>query len=403
MFIRSVERDTSLDAFRAEVRDFCERELPPEVRRKQALGQHLERHEYDTWLKRLGAKGWITGKWPKEHGGLGWSPAQTLAFNEELGRAGAPAVVPFGVNMAGPVIYTFGTEEQKRTYLPGIIRNDTWWCQGYSEPGAGSDLAALKTKAVRDGDHYVVNGQKIWTSLAHWADWMFCLVRTDDSGKKQEGISFLLIDMKTPGITVRPIIAITMSHHLNEVFFDDVRVPVENLIGQEGKGWTYAKFLLANERVGNVEISRLEHALDALRRLLAETREGGKPLADDPLWRRKVAEHEVGLATVKALMADQLAATAEEGGAPTLMGAAALKLRGTELQQAIHQSNMEVLGRYGQVYQTDALHGGWNGELIGPADTTGLVYEHLYRRAATIYGGSSEVQKNIIAKGALGL
>ena len=403
MFIRSVERDTSLDAFRAEVRDFCERELPPEVRRKQALGQHLERHEYDTWLKRLGAKGWITGKWPKEHGGLGWSPAQTLAFNEELGRAGAPPLVPFGVNMAGPVIYTFGTEEQKRTYLPGIIRNDTWWCQGYSEPGAGSDLAALKTKAVRDGDHYVVNGQKIWTSLAHWADWMFCLVRTDDGGKKQEGISFLLIDMKTPGITVRPIIAITMSHHLNEVFFDDVRVPVENLIGQEGKGWTYAKFLLANERVGNVEISRLEHALDALNRLLAETREGGTPLGDDPLWRRKVAEHEVNLATVKALMADQLAATSEEGGAPTLMGAAALKLRGTELQQALHQSVMDVLGRYGQVYQTDALHGGWNGELIGPEDTTGLVYEHLYRRAATIYGGSSEVQKNIIAKGALGL
>jgi len=403
MFIRSVERDTSLDAFRAEVRDFCERELPPEVRRKQALGQHLERHEYDTWLKRLGAKGWITGKWPKEHGGLGWSPAQTLAFNEELGRADAPPLVPFGVNMAGPVIYTFGTEEQKRTYLPGIIRNDTWWCQGYSEPGAGSDLAALKTKAVRDGDHYVVNGQKIWTSLAHWADWMFCLVRTDDGGKKQEGISFLLIDMKTPGITVRPIIAITMSHHLNEVFFDDVRVPVENLIGQEGKGWTYAKFLLANERVGNVEISRLEHALDALNRLLAETREGGTPLGDDPLWRRKVAEHEVNLAAVKALMADQLAATAEEGGAPTLMGAAALKLRGTELQQALHQSVMDVLGRYGQIYQTDALHSGWNGELVGPAETTGLVYEHLYRRAATIYGGSSEVQKNIIAKGALGL
>ncbi len=403
MFIRSVERDTSLDAFRAEVRDFCERELPPEVRRKQALGQHLERHEYDAWLKRLGAKGWITGKWPKEHGGLGWTPAQTLAFNEELGRADAPAVVPFGVNMAGPVIYTFGTEEQKKKHLAGIIKNEAWWCQGYSEPGAGSDLAALKTKAVRDGDHYVVNGQKIWTSLAHWADWMFCLVRTDDSGKKQEGISFLLIDMKTPGITVRPIIAITMSHHLNEVFFDDVRVPVENLIGQEGKGWTYAKFLLANERVGNVEISRLEHALEALNRLLAETREGGTPLAEDPLWRRKVAEHEVNLAAVKALMADQLAATAEEGGAPTLMGAAALKLRGTELQQALHQSVMDVLGRYGQIYQTDALHSGWNGELVGPAETTGLVYEHLYRRAATIYGGSSEVQKNIIAKGALGL
>ena len=220
MFIRTVERDSTLDAFRAEVRDFCERELPTSIRHKQERGQHLEKPEYDAWLKKLGGKGWLTGKWPKQHGGLGWSPEQSMIFSEELGRAGAPPITPFGVTMAGPVIYTFGTEAQKAQHLPGIMKNDFWWCQGYSEPGAGSDLAGLKTKAVRDGDHYVVNGQKIWTSLAHWADWIFCLVRTDGSGKKQDGISFLLIDMKTPGITVRPIIAITLGHHLNEVFFD---------------------------------------------------------------------------------------------------------------------------------------------------------------------------------------
>lgn len=403
MFIRSVARDTSLDAFREEVREFCERELPGEVRRKQAAGQHLEREEYDVWLKRLGTRGWLTGKWPEEHGGLGWSPEKFLAFCEELGKAGAPPLVPFGPTMAGPVIYTFGTDAQKQEHLPGIVRNDVWWCQGYSEPGAGSDLANLKTRAEPDGDDYIVNGQKIWTSLAHWADWMFCLVRTSSEGKKQQGISFLLIDMKTPGITVRPIIAITRGHHLNEVFFDNVRVPRANLIGEEGKGWTYAKFLLANERVGNVDIAKFEHYLEELRKLLATTKEGGEALAADPAFQRRVAELEVSLAGVKALMADQLAAEREQGGAPTMMGAAALKLRGTELQQGILQGLVDVLGRHGLAYQTDALHAGWNGEAIGPEESAGLIYEHLYRRAATIYGGSSEIQKNIIAKGSLGL
>ena len=305
--------------------------MPPEVRAKQARGQHLERDEYDAWLKRLGSRGWLTGKWPKEHGGLGWQPEQFLAFQEELGRAGAPPLVSFGPTMAGPVIYTFGTPEQKKKYLGGIIRNETWWCQGYSEPGAGSDLASLKTRAVRDGDHYVVNGQKIWTSMAHWADMIFALVRTNPDAKKQEGISFLLIDMKSPGITVRPIIGITLGHHLNEVFFENVRVPVENRIGEENKGWTYAKFLLANERVGNVDIAKLEAYLGQIRRLLDETKEGGTALAQDPLFQRRLAELEVGFATVKALMADQLAA-ARTNGAPSLMGAAALKLRGTELR-----------------------------------------------------------------------
>ncbi len=403
MFIRSVAHDTSLDAFRDEVISYCHAALPPDVRRKQQTGQHLDREEYDAWLKKLGERGWLTGKWPKEHGGLGWSPAQHLAFCEAIGRAGAPPLVPFGATMAGPVIYTFGTEEQKKQHLPGIIKNDVWWCQGYSEPGAGSDLAALKTRAERDGDDYIVNGQKIWTSFAHWANWMFCLVRTNSDGKKQQGISFLLIDMETPGITVRPIIAITRSHHLNEVFFDNVRVPTANLIGEENKGWTYAKFLLANERVGNVDIAKFEHYLEALRQLTSETKEAGRPLSEDPTMQRKIAELEVNLAGVKALMADQLAAEREQGGAPTMMGAAALKLRGTDLQQSILQALVDVLGRHGLVYQTDALYDGWNGETIGPNGANEMIYEHLYRRAATIYGGSSEIQKNIIAKGAVGL
>lgn len=402
MFIRSVQATSDLDVFREEVRDFCKAEMSPEIRRKQERGEHLTRDEYDEWMKRLGARGWLTGKWPKEHGGLGWQPEQFLAFEEELGRAGAPPVITFGTALAGPVIYTFGTAEQKRTYLGAIARNDTWWCQGYSEPGAGSDLASLTTRAVREGDHYIVNGQKIWTSWAHWADMIFALVRTDPDVRKQAGISFLLIDMKTPGITVRPIIGITLEHHLNEVFFEDVRVPVENLIGEENKGWTYAKFLLANERIHSISIAKFEAYLGKIRRLLHTTMDGGQPLADTPVFERRMAELEVGLATVKALMNDQLAA-ARTSGAPPMMGAAALKLRGSELQQAILQTAIDVLGRHGLAYQSEALHAGWNGDVIGPEEQPSLIYEHLYRRAATIYSGSSEVQRNVIAKGALGL
>jgi alkylation response protein AidB-like acyl-CoA dehydrogenase len=402
MFIRRSDPDPSLHDFRMEVRAFCEKELPPDIRSKQERGQHLERDEYGAWLQQLGARGWLTGKWPKEHGGLGWGPDQFAIFSEELGRADAPPIVPFGVNMVGPVIYTFGTDDQKAQYLDGIMRHTTWWCQGYSEPGAGSDLANLQTRAVLDGEHYVVNGQKIWTSYAHWADMMFCLVRTDQSGKKQEGITFLLIDMKTPGITVRPIIGITKGHHLNEVFFQDVRVPVANRIGEAGKGWTYAKFLLANERVGVVEIGKFERYLGHLRILLQETREAGRPLAETPEFKRRLAELEVAMETIRALASDQLAAAQQEG-APSLIGAAALKIRGSELQQSILQTITDVLARHGLVFQVEALEAGWNGEIVGPEQTAGLLYEHLYRRAATIYGGSTEIQKNIISKGALGL
>ncbi|MFB8344595.1 acyl-CoA dehydrogenase family protein [Brucella cytisi] len=402
MFIRSVVNDHHLDAFRDEVRDFCQTRMPPEIRRKQAKSQHLEKHEYDAWLKLLGEKGWLAGKWPREHGGLGWEPEKFLVFEEELGKAGAPPLINFGINLAGPVIFSFGNDDQKKKYLNDIAMNNTWWCQGYSEPGAGSDLASLKTRAVKDGDHYVVNGQKIWTSWAHWADMIFVLVRTDLNVKKQAGISFLLIDMNTPGITVRPIIGITRHHHLNEVFFDNVRVPVENLIGEENQGWTYAKFLLANERLHSLSFAKLEAYLAKIRKALDETKDGGKPLSQSPVYLRKLAELEVKMATAKALMADQLAA-ARTTGSPPMMGAAALKLRGTELQQSILQIGMEVLRRHGPVYQDMALEVDWTGDFIGPEVSAGLIYEHLYRRAATIYSGSNEVQRNIIAKGALGL
>lgn len=402
MFIRSVVNDSRLNAFREEVREFCRTRMPAEIRRKQEKSQHLEKEEYDAWLKLLGEKGWLTGKWPRQYGGLGWEPEQFLVFEEELGKAGAPPLINFGTNLAGPVIFTFGNDDQKRKYLNDIARNNTWWCQGYSEPGAGSDLASLKTRAVRDGNHYVVNGQKIWTSWAHWADMIFVLVRTDPSGKKQAGISFLLVDMKTPGITVRPIIGITRHHHLNEVFFDDVRVPVENLIGEENQGWTYAKFLLANERLHSLSFAKFEAYLAKIRKALAETKDAGKPLSENPVYLRKMAELDVKMAAAKALMADQLAA-AQATGSPPMMGAAALKLRGAELQQDILQTGLEVLARHGPVYQDLALEADWSGELIGPEVSAGLIYEHLYRRAATVYSGSSEVQRNIIAKGALGL
>ena len=390
------------EAFRAEVRAWIDANLPAGIKAKMLGHRRLTKADFQFWHKKLYTKGWVAPSWPVEWGGTGWTPTQKHIFDEESARAGAPQVLPFGITMVAPVMMRFGNEGQKRHYLPRILDGTDWWCQGYSEPGAGSDLAGLKTRADKDGDHYVVNGQKIWTSMAHWADWIFALVRTDQNAKKQEGISFLLINMKTPGITVRPIIGITLGHRLNEVFFDNVRVPIKNRIGEENKGWTYAKILLANERVGNIDIAKFESYLGQIKRLLDETKDGGKALSEDPLFQRRMAELEVGFATVKALMADQLAA-ARQDGAPSLMGAAALKLRGTELQQAILQTGLDALGRHGMVYQSDALHTGWNGEIIGPEESADVIYEHLYRRAATVYGGSSEVQKNIIAKGALGL
>lgn len=402
MFINAPTPSAEMPEFRAEIRDFCRQEMTPVFRRKLELGQHITKDEHDAWLKALGRRGWLAGNWPKEHGGLGWSPEQTSVFREEMQRVNAPWLIPFGVLMVGPVIYTFGSDAQKKKFLPDIISNSLWWCQGYSEPGAGSDLAGLKTRAERDGDHYIVNGQKTWTTLAHWADWIFCLVRTDPDARKQAGISFLLIDMKTPGISVRPIRTIDKHHHLNEVFFDNVRVPLENLVGEENKGWNYAKFLLANERAAFGEIARFTLALAQLRELLGQVFQSGKPLLQDDSYRKRLAEHEIELTGLRAIV-DDVNATVRAGGNPPLIGAAALKIRASELQQAISQTAADAMSHAGLTFDPGALMPGWTAEPDAPELANGLMYEHLYGRAATIFGGASEIQRNIIAKGALGL
>lgn len=394
-------RDPAIQAFRADVKQFCEQNLPCDIRDKVLAGQHLAKADYVRWQKILFDKGWIVGHWPRPYGGQDWTPLQRAIFDDETSKAGAPWLTPFGVCYAGPVIYTFGSETQKDRFLPGIRSTDTWWCQGYSEPGAGSDLANIKTRAVRDGDHYLVNGQKTWTTMAQWADMMFALVRTSSDGKPQNGISFLLIDMNSPGITVRPIISIDKCHHLNEVFLDDVRVPVENLVGEEGRGWTYAKFLLNNERLLGAEVGKSTRLLNQLRQTLADIRDGGRPLSDDPHWRRRLGELRARLLALEAVCNEYLAA-AEAGSTPGLE-VSALKIMGSELIQGITGAMVDALAVKGLVYQTDALEPGWQAPLVGVPGAPGMIREHLHDRATTIYGGANEIQRNILAKAVLGL
>lgn len=397
----ATQATADMAAFRREVRDFVASELPADLRSRVLLGKPLEREDYVRWQKILHRRGWIVGHWPKQHGGCDWTPLQRWIFEEETTQAGAPWVIPFGVNYVGPVIYTFGNEEQKRQHLPGILTSDVFWCQGYSEPNAGSDLANLQTRARRDGDHYIVNGGKIWTSYAHMADWVFCLVRTADSGKPQEGISFLLIDLKSPGITIRPIVSIDMCHHLNQVFFDDVRVPVANRVGEENRGWTYAKFLLSNERVLIAEVGKLKRLYAHLRLMAGETYEAGDTLLRNVAFSRKMIELSIGIRVLEAMCMRQLGAGTAD--APPGPEASVLKIRGSELMQAITQLMVEVQGRRGLPYQLEAMSPNWNGEEIGPPGSTGMMREYLFGRAATIYGGTNEIQRNIIAKAALGL
>ncbi|WP_339633973.1 acyl-CoA dehydrogenase family protein [uncultured Sneathiella sp.] len=388
-------------AFRDEVREFLASSLPADVKDRCDRGLHPTKEGQIRWQKILNEKGWMAPNWPKEYGGTGWTITQKYIASHEFGHAAAPIALPFGVSMVGPVIYTFGNQEQKDKYLPRILNSDDWWCQGYSEPGSGSDLASLQTRAVRDGDHYVVNGQKIWTSFAQHADMIFCLVRTDSSAKQQEGISFLLIDMKTPGITVKPIIGLDKEHSLNEVFFDDVRVPVENRIGEENKGWTYAKFLLGNERTGIARVARSKRQVERLREIAGLERSGGKPLAEDQDFMNKLTRIEVDLMAVEytelrylSMIANGKALTAE----PSL-----LKIKGTEIQQRLTSLLVESLGMYGAPYEAERAYEGRNEAPVGPDYAHGPMAEHLYLRAATIYGGSNEIQRNIVSKMVLGL
>jgi alkylation response protein AidB-like acyl-CoA dehydrogenase len=384
-------------AFRDEVRAFFAEAYDDELRAR------IESRESGTfksavieWQKRLYQKGWIATNWPEEYGGTGWDATKSFIYETERAAAGVLDVIPFGLKMVGPVIYTFGNDEQKARFLPAILNSDVWWCQGYSEPGSGSDLASLKTRAVRDGDDYIVNGAKIWTTYAHYADWIFCLVRTSSEGRKQSGISFLLIDMNSPGIRVNPIISIDGHHSLNEVEFNDVRVPVANRIGEENKGWTYAKALLAHERTSIADVADSKRNLEQVKGFAAAEFNAGKRLLDEPSFRKRLSDVEIELMALEFTELRVLAQVAS-GGAPGAESSL-LKIKGTEIQQAIQHLRMEVAAYYQGV-----LPGDLSAEQLGHAFGSEARRLFMYGRAATIYGGSNEVQRNVIAKAVLGL
>jgi len=385
-------------AFRDEVREFIANNYPQELRGSRR--GEMSKEDILKWHRILYKKGWVVPHWPVEYGGTGWTITQRYIWNEENARAETTPLLPFGLSMVGPVIYTFGNDEQKKRFIPGILSGDDWWCQGYSEPGSGSDLASLRTKAVREGDHYIVNGSKTWTTLAQHADWMFCLVRTDPNAKQQEGISFLLIDMKTPGITVRPIITMDGSHEVNEVFLEEVKVPAENLIGEENKGWTYAKFLLGNERSGIAGVARSKKAIERLKKLAGAELVDGTPLMKTDEFSRKVAEVEIDLSALEVTELRTLAA--ESRGRGPGPEASILKIKGTEIQQRITELAVEAVGNYALV-EAPRLEVTGNEFVPGPEGSQGLAQDYFNMRKTSIYGGSNEIQHNIIAKMVLGL
>jgi alkylation response protein AidB-like acyl-CoA dehydrogenase len=389
------------EEFRAEVRHFFETEYPQDLIEKIGKGHSPTKADYQRSERALDAKGWVAVNWPKEAGGTGWTSNQKYIFDEELERAGALNVVPMGLLYVGPVIYTFGTPAQKEKFLPGILNSTTFWAQGYSEPGSGSDLASLQASAVPDGGDYIVNGTKIWTSLGQHADWIFCLLRTDNSGKKQEGITFLLIDMKTPGITVKPIITIDGKHALNQIEFVDVRVPQENRIGEEGKGWTYANYLLGHERTSYAHVAGKRKNLRKIRKVASETEAGGGRLIDDPAFVAKLSALEARLDALELTVLRVLASVAD-GGAPG-EESSILKVIATELAQDITELGVEVFGPYAQPTFPDSVAPEGSDNFAIPAGAAPAVAHYLGARAQSIYGGSNEIQKNIIAKRILGL
>ena len=386
-------------AFRDTVRAFLDTHLPADLQRKVRRHLRLNRDDYVRWHKIVAQQGWAAPAWPVEYGGTGWTSVQRHIWEDECARAATPPILPFGVNMVAPVIMAFANAEQKAYYLPRILNCDDWWCQGYSEPGAGSDLASLKTTAERDGDHYIVNGQKTWTTLGQHADMIFCLVRTDSTVRKQEGISFLLIDMKTPGITVRPIIMLDEEHEVNEVFFDNVRVPVSNLVGQENKGWTYAKYLLGHERTGIAAVGRSKRELTFLKQLAMQQTKRGAPLLHDPAFAAKVAHVEIEL---MALEMTVLRVISEEGKGPGPQ-ASMLKVRGSELQQQLTELMVEALGPQALPFDPAYLDGGAPHSAGGDDLAAPLAAYYFNYRKTSIYGGSNEIQKNIITQMILGL
>jgi len=378
-------------AFRDEVRAWIGTSLPNELRDKVLNYRELSKDDLLRWHKTLAKKGWIAPHWPKEWGGTNWTVVQRYIFEEECGAAGCPPIVPFGVRMCAPVLLRFGTDAQKQRYLPRMYNGEDFWVQGYSEPGAGSDLASLKTRAVREGDHYVVTGQKIWTTLGHYGDWIFCLVRTDPkTEKRQDGISFLLVDMKTPGITVRPIVLLDQSREVNEVFFDDVRVPAENLVHEENKGWTVAKYLLGYERMGTGNIAVCKRELARVKELAARA-----GLLDDPRFGDRLTRVEVELMALEITnlrFLDQLRGSRPPGAEVSL-----LKIKGTEIQQTLTELMMQTAGPLAPIFRPVAADAPFD------AFTAALFPRYCNVRKATIYAGSNEIQRNIIAKATLGL
>jgi alkylation response protein AidB-like acyl-CoA dehydrogenase len=383
-------------SFRNEVRSWLAGNLPSDIRDKVVGYRHLAKEEFIRWHKILAAKGWSVPHWPVEWGGTGWNITQRYIYDEEFGLAGAPGLPTFGPAMCASVLMRFGSPEQKNRFLPRIRSGDDFWVQGYSEPGAGSDLASLKTRAVRDGDHYRVTGQKIWTTLGHYGDWIFCLVRTDPTAeKRQEGISFLLIDMKTPGITVRPLILMDGGHEVNEIFFDDVRVPVENLVYEENKGWTVAKYLLGHERMGSGQVGGSRREIAALRALAGRELKNGKPLMEDTRFRDRLSRLEIELAALELTsmrFVDKMRRSGQPPGADVSM----LKIRGTEVQQGITELMMQAVGPMAQPFAAVD-----NGAIDHFKSRLAPRYFNL--RKASIYAGSNEIQRNIIAKMTLGL
>jgi alkylation response protein AidB-like acyl-CoA dehydrogenase len=391
-------------AFRDELRGFIHDKLPTDIRDKMRLGYGAEKEDTVRWQRILNERNWAAYLWPKEWGGPGWTPIQRMMFLEENQLANAPDMQVFNITMIGPVLIQFGTDEQKKRFLPRAASVDDWWCQGFSEPGAGSDLAALKTAAKRVGDDYIVNGQKIWTSTAHMADWCFLLARTNpDAPKRQEGISFLLVDMKTPGITVRPIISIDGTHHLNEVFFDDVKVPVNMRVGPENKGWDVAKFLLGNERTGIARIGKSKERIKFAKEKAMEMREGGRPLSEDPEFRRRIAQLETEAKALEITQLRVISAYDKEGGNKPDPLSSVLKVKGTELLQATTELAMDVGGPLAMPDWEEELEELTNEPEVGPLWATAATRGYLFLRAASIYGGTNEIMKNIVSKAVLGL
>lgn len=389
--------------FRQEVRRFLEAEFPAEMRAKVDADIRLSKEDFVNWQKILYRKGWVAPNWPKEYGGPGWSPVQKYIFAYEMGRIGAPEPVPFGIKMVAPVLMAYGNDEQKKRFLPDILESNVWWCQGYSEPNAGSDLAALKTSAVRKGDHYIVNGAKTWNTYGQYADWIFCLVRTDtEAARKQEGISFLLIDMKSPGVSMKPIVLLDGQPEVNEIFFDNVRVPAENLVGEENKGWTYAKVLLTHERTGIARVPHSKRRLRALRRTAAETTDSAdSTMLHNPLFARKLAEMEIDLLALEYAELRTLAALSV-GKAPG-PESSILKIVGSELAQEMDEMFVELAGYNCLPFLPEQFEEGFKGQFIGPGTSAAAALTYFNNRKLSIFGGTNEIQRNIISKHVLGL